>query len=155
MAPPHGVPSAVAATSGRGRRWGSFPTTADMGVRASAPTTAGLYEALGLGLFALITDLRTVRPSEGRVVTASADDPAALAVAFLSQLLLLEQTEGFLVRDLHVRPVGSPPTSILATARGETFDAARHPARIEVKAVTLHRLVVDLARGRARVIVDI
>lgn len=126
-----------------------------MGIRASAATPGELYEALGLGLFALITNLRTVRAREERVVSANADDPAALAVAFLSQLLLLEQTEGFLVRELHVRPVGSPPTSLLATARGEPFDAARHPARIEVKAVTMHRLVVDLARGRARVIVDI
>lgn len=126
-----------------------------MGIRASAATPGELYEALGLGLFALITNLRTVRAREERVVSANADDPAALAVAFLSQLLLLEQTEGFLVRELHVRPVGSPPTSLLATARGEPFDAVRHPARIEVKAVTMHRLVVDLARGRARVIVDI
>lgn len=126
-----------------------------MGIRASAATPGELYEALGLGLFALITNLRTVRAREERVVSANADDPAALAVAFLSQLLLLEQTEGFLVRELHVRPVGSPPTSLLATARGEPFDAARHSARIEVKAVTMHRLVVDLARGRARVIVDI
>lgn len=126
-----------------------------MGVSASATTPAGLYEALGLGLFALITDLRRVRPTEERVVSASGDDPAALAVAFLSQLLLLQQTEGFLVRDLHVRPIGTPPTSLLATARGERFDASRHLARIEVKAVTMHRLVVDLERGRARVIVDI
>jgi len=139
----------------RYRRWGSFPTTADMGVRASASDVAGLYEALGLGLFALITDLRTVRAREERVVTASAEDPEGLAVAFLSQLLLLQQTEGFLVRDLHVRPVGSPPTSLLATAFGERFDPARHPARIEVKAVTMHRLSVDLIERRARVIVDI
>ena len=139
----------------RYRRWGSFPTTADMGVRASASDVPGLYEALGLGMFALITDLRTVRAREERVVDASADDPEGLAVAFLSKLLLLQQTEGFLVRDLHARPVGSPPTSILATAFGERFDPARHPARIEVKAVTMHRLSVDLVRRRARVIVDI
>jgi SHS2 domain-containing protein len=38
---------------------------------------------------------------------------------------------------------------------GEPFDPARHTAGTEVKAVTLHRLSVDLERGRARVIVDI
>ncbi len=126
-----------------------------MGISASASDVAGLYEALGLGLFALETDLRRVRRREERVLSASAEDPGGLAVAFLSRLLLLQQTEGFLVRELHVRPVGSPPTSLLATALGEPFDPARHEGRIEVKAVTFHRLSVDLERLRARVIVDI
>ncbi|MCI4340102.1 MAG: archease [Thermoplasmata archaeon] len=137
------------------RSWGRFPTTADMGIRATGATASELYEALGLGLFALITDLRKVRPTEERAVAASADDPESLVVAFLGQLLLLQQTEGFLVRSIHARAIGSPPTSILASARGESYDPARHPQRIEVKAITLHRLVFDPARGRARVIVDI
>lgn len=141
--------------TGGGRRWGSFPTTADLGITASAATLPGLYEALALGLFAVQTDLRKVRPRTERVVTATGDDPGALAVAFLTQLLLLEQTDGFLVRDVHARPVGDPPTSILATVRGEPFDAARHSSKIEVKAVTMHALSVDLARRKARVILDI
>jgi len=126
-----------------------------MGIRATGATPEELFEALGLGLFALITDLRKVRPTQERTVTASAADAVGLAVAFLNALLLLQQTEGFLVGELHARPVGSPPTAILATARGEPFDPERHPRRIEVKAVTMHQATVDLALGRARVIVDI
>ena len=126
-----------------------------MGVRATGADAGELLEALGLGVFALITDLRKVRPAEERTVTASATDPEELVVAFLGQLLLLQQVEGFLVRSIHARPVGTPPTSVLATVRGEPFDPARHPQRIEVKAVTLHRLLFDPVRGRARVIVDI
>ncbi|HEY6239106.1 MAG TPA: archease [Thermoplasmata archaeon] len=139
----------------RRRSWGSFPTTADMGIRASGATSEELFEALGLGLFALMTDLRKVRPRSERTVSASGSDPVGLAVAFLNALLVLQQTEGFLVGELHARPVGSPPTAILATAYGEPFDPARHSRRIEVKAVTMHQASVDLARGRARVIVDI
>jgi SHS2 domain-containing protein len=137
------------------RNWGSFPTTADMGIRASAPTRAGLFEALGLGLYALITDLRTVRPAESREVRATGTDIGDLAVDYLSRLLLLQQEEGFLVREIGVALTGRPPTSLVARVRGEPFDIARHPRRIEVKAITLHRLSVDLERGRARVIVDI
>ena len=126
-----------------------------MGIRATGVDAASLYEALGLGLFALTTDLRKVRPSDERIVRASAGDPEGLAVAFLSELLVLQQTEGFLVREIRARPVGTPPTSIRATVRGEPFDPARHDRRIEVKAVTMHRLSVDLVRGTARVIVDV
>ncbi len=76
-------------------------------------------------------------------------------VAFLSELLLLHETEAFLVRDASVRSVGTPPTALVASVRGEPFDPDRHPARVEVKAVTYHGLVFDPGRGRARVIVDI
>jgi len=139
----------------RARRWGSFPTTADVGVWATGPTTAALFEALGLGLFALMTDLRKVRPREERAVSASGGDPTELVVAFLTELLVLEQTEGFVARDIRARPVGDPPTAIVASVSGERFDPLRHSSRTEVKAVTYHDLVFDPTDGRARVIVDI
>jgi SHS2 domain-containing protein len=126
-----------------------------VGIWARAPTVSGLFEALGLGLYALVTDLRTVRPREERTVSASGADPDSLAVAYLTELLLLQQADDFVGRDIRARPVGTPPTAILATVRGEAFDPTRHPRRKEVKAVTLHGLVLDLAAGRARVIVDI
>ena len=137
------------------RRWGSFPTTADVGIWATGPTDAALFEALGLGLFALITDRARVRPVAERAVSASGSDPSSLVVAYLGELLLLQQTEGFLAREIRARPVGDPPTAIVASVTGEVFDPARHTARTEVKAVTLHDLSIDFARGRARVIVDI
>jgi SHS2 domain-containing protein len=139
----------------RTRRFGSFPTTADVGIWARGATASELFAALGLGLYSLMTDLRKVRPLEERTVSASGEDASALLVAYLTELLALEQTEGFLGREIHARPVGTPPTAILASVRGERFDPARHPRRKEVKAVTLHRLTLDLERGRARVIVDI
>ncbi len=139
----------------RRRRWGSFPTTADVGIWANGPNADLLFEALGLGLFALMTDLRRVRPREERAVSASAEDATQLVVAFLNELLLLEAADGFLVRRLTVRSVGNPPTSLVAAASGERFDPARHVVRTEVKAPTFHGLVFDPARHRARVIVDI
>jgi len=133
----------------------SFPTTADVGLAASAPTVSGLFEALGVGLFALMTDLRTVRPIEERTVSASAPDPEELVVAYLTELLLLEQEDGFVGRSIRAHSLGSPPTAVLATVRGERLDPARHPRHKEVKAVTLHRLSVGLDPPRARVILDI
>lgn len=101
-----------------------------------------------------MTDLRRVRPREERRFRASADDPPGLVVAYLSELLLAAD-DGFVARRISVTSAGDPPTSLTARAVGEPFDPARHPARIEVKAVTFHGLSFDPARGRARVIVDI
>ncbi len=70
-------------------------------------------------------------------------------------MIQLHDSEGFVAREIEARPLGSPPTSLVASLRGEVFDPARHPARTEVKAATLHHLVFDPKRGRARVIVDI
>jgi SHS2 domain-containing protein len=102
-----------------------------------------------------MTDLRKVRPTEERVVQASGPDPGGLVVNFLTQLITLNAVEGFLVREIRCRPLGSPPTALLAQLRGEPFELGRHPRHFEVKAATFHELQVDLERHRARVIVDI
>ena len=102
-----------------------------------------------------MTDLRRVRPREARTVAATGRDAPELVVAFLSELLVLQSDGGFLVREIAARPSGRGPTAVTATVRGEPFEAGRHPARVEVKAITMHALAFDPARGRARVIVDI
>ncbi|MCI4362858.1 MAG: archease [Thermoplasmata archaeon] len=137
------------------RRWGSFPTTADVGVWARAREPEQLFEALGLGLVALSVDLRGVRALEERRFRVSGSDLSRLVVAYLGALLSLEQEEGFFPREIAVRLTGRPPTSVAATARGEMFDRARHRGKKEVKAITFHRLQIDLVQGTARVIVDI
>ena len=136
-------------------RYGSFPTTADVGLWARGSSASDLFSALGVGLFALTTDLRRVRPRDQRTVRASADDPPALVVAYLNELIGLAQAEGFLGRKVLARTLGTPPTAVLANVEGETFDPARHTSRMEVKAATFHDLEVDLRHYRARVIVDI
>lgn len=88
-------------------------------------------------------------------MSASGEDTTGLVVAFLTELLNLEQTDGFIGREITARPVGNPPTAIVASVSGERFDPERHTSRTEVKAVTFHDLVFDPSRGRARVIVDI
>ena len=145
MGPPRTAP---------GTRWGTFPTTADMGLWARSTTADGLFSALGTGLFAVMTDLRKVRPREVRTVRARAPDPARLAVAFLSELILLEDSERFVGHRVTAR-LDLTRTSVEAEVRGEPWDTERHPRKIDVKAVTLHRLALSLEPPSARVILDI
>lgn len=134
-------------------RHGTFPTTADMGLWARAPTAEGLLEGLGLALYGAMTERRRVRPLEHRHVTATGVDPPSLAVAFLNELILQFQTDGFLGRT--VRVTRRSPTEVEAELVGEPFDADRHPRGIEVKAVTMHRAVFDAPGGQARIVLDI
>lgn len=137
------------------RAYGSFPTTADVGLWARGRTTSELFGAAGVGLFALYTDLRRVRRRARRTVRAEAVDPAALLVAYLNELVTLVQAEGFIGRSVEAHVDGSPPVAVEAHVDGEPFDPARHLSRMDVKAVTLHRLELDLDRHTLRVIVDI
>lgn len=137
------------------RRWGTFPTTADVGIWASGPTAGALLEGLGLALYSLFADPRSVRPREERVVRASGREAAELVVGFLNALLVLEETDGFLGRRIAATTRGRPPVEVTARLLGERFDPERHTARTEVKAVTYHGLVFDPRAGRARAIVDL
>lgn len=136
-------------------RWGSFPTTADVGIWARAHSAHGLLEGLGCALFAQMTDLRRVRPRETRCIEASGRDPSALVVAYLTALLALEQDDGFLARRFRVKTEGRPIHRASAEVVGEPFEPGRHRPKIEVKAVTLHRIRFDTRGGEARVILDI
>lgn len=96
-----------------------------------------------------------MRPHETREVRAEGRDDAELVVAFLTELLELQNVDGFLARKIEVERSPGPPRSVTARLHGEPFDPDRHRPRTEVKAITYHDLLFDPARGRARVIVDI
>jgi SHS2 domain-containing protein len=135
-------------------RWGTFPTTADMGLWARSSTADGLFSGLGTGLFAVMTDLRRVQPREVRTVSSKGAGLSELVVAFLSELLLLEDSESF-VGGRVVARLGPGARTVSADVIGEPWDATRHVRRTDVKAATYHRLVVSLDPPRARVILDI
>jgi SHS2 domain-containing protein len=138
----------------RPRHW-KFGTTADVGIGAVAHTPQELFSQLGVGLFSLMTDLRDVRTREEKSIVVNADTPQGLVVRFLNELLYLHETEGWVFREFSVRLEGSPPTTLMVKARGEPWDERRHERHMMVKAITLHRLEVDLKKGKAKVIVDI
>jgi len=87
-------------------------------------------------------------------VRATGGDAPELVVAFLSELVRLEDTDRFVARRV-TAVVAKEMDSLRAELHGEPWDAARHVRRKEVKAVTFHRLHVSRKPPRARVILDI
>ncbi|MDR5682497.1 MAG: archease [Armatimonadota bacterium] len=119
--------------------------TAEVGLRAEAPTLPALLADLGMGLFSLITDVQTVRRVRTWDVEVASPDLPSVVVDWLNELLFLHARDGALAAEVCVHEVS--PTHLHATLHGEPFDPQRHPRGIEVKAATYHQLRVDSVDG--------
>lgn len=133
-------------------RYEEIEHTADVGIRAYGKTLDELFANAAEGMFSLIADRETVRPVGEVEIRLTADDLPGLLLRWLSELLFIHETQSFLFSSFDVRV---EDTSLVAKARGETIDKARHELRLAVKAVTRHGLSVDPKRGVAQVIFDI
>ena len=119
---------------------GTFEHTADVGLAARADTLGELMAALAEGMMDVIRERPGVRPVERRKMRVEAEDVEALAVDFLSEVLLAFDADHFLLAEARVPE--ATETSLTAELTGETYDADRHELKGEVKAVTYHQLKV-------------
>jgi SHS2 domain-containing protein len=130
--------------------------TGDIAMLVRAPTLSALYDAATRALFDVILDVRTVEPKDRlEILVEGAVDAEDLLVRYLSELLFLHDTAGWLFRGAEVREIRSD--GLAAQAVGETFDPARHEIQRQVKAVTYHRLLLseDREGWSARVVLDL
>ena len=135
----------------------TFDHTADLGLRIHASDLSDLFRTAAEGLFdVIVANRQAVVGQESVQVDLRADDPVALLVDWLNELVFLSETTHRLFSqfDVHVEPDG---TSLQAEIHGEPIDASRHILDHEVKAVTHHRVSIDAENGGlvAEVILDI
>ena len=133
--------------------------TGDVGLQVRADTLEELFETAGRALLSLmLEDPDTVRPIRRREVVVRAADLEELLVSWLSELNYLFSTEGVLFARFKVHGVETNGKAILkAQVAGEPYDPERHELRLEIKAVTFHKLFVGKTddHWEARVIFDI
>lgn len=129
--------------------------TADIGFEAFGATREEVFANAGRALISIVVDLESIAPREEVSIEVQSSDPAGLLVNWLSEILYLHDTEKWLFRDFEVRALDE--RAIRALARGEKFDPARHQAKLLVKAITYHQLVLEQTTEgwRAQVYVDI
>ncbi len=129
--------------------------TADVGFEAFGRTREEVFANAGRALVDSIVDLNSIVPRDEVAVQVEAPDPPSLLVNWLSEILYLQDAEGWLFRDFEIRTLRD--RSLSAIARGEKFDRARHQAKLLVKAITYHKLALEeTPEGwRAQVFVDI
>ena len=97
----------------------------------------------------------TVKCHEKRIIHVHGFDREELLVAWLSELLYAYEAQRRLYSKFDITRLTE--NEFEATVQGEVFDAARHPIRREIKAITYHQLRVwnDEKSWKATVIFDI
>ncbi len=141
----------IAGAFGSPVRYEEIEHTADVGIRAYGRTASEIFAAAAEGMFSLIADPANVEPKGEVEIRLTAEDLPKLLVAWLSELLFLHETQRLLFSRFDVRVRGR---SLRAHVRGESIDKSRHELKLAIKAVTYHRLSVDVTKGVAEVIFD-
>jgi SHS2 domain-containing protein len=128
--------------------------TADVGIVARGETVEDVFLAAAEGMLSFIIRPDEVRPAETRRRTVEADDRAGLLAAWLNDLILLLNADGFVAGGAAILECSE--TRMVADVRGEPVDPTRHHFRLDVKAATYHQLAVNRTNGwEARVIFDV
>ncbi len=130
--------------------------TADLGIRAWGESIEEAFAEAANGLFTHIIDLPRVEPRVPSKIDVDATDLAHLLYRFLEELRFVSEIEGVVFARYDLKIVATPE-GVRATgeAWGEPYDAERHGHYHEVKAITLHDLIVQPAPPEVRVILDI
>lgn len=133
--------------------------TADVAFEAWGATPEETFlAAADATLNTMVEEIGTVAPLERRVFSLAADSLDLLLFELLQELVYHKDAERLLlrVRDLRIEETGSG-YRLRADAVGETIDPGRHALLADVKAVTLHRLVVERTPDgwRAIVVLDV
>jgi SHS2 domain-containing protein len=133
--------------------------TADVGVEITAASLDALFAEAAEALTETITDRAAVRAVLERRFELVARDLETLLVDWLNELVYVFEVDRQLFAGAAVTVSATAEGwQLVAVARGEAFDSARHPIAVLVKAVTHHGLEVVGQPGgtwSARVIFDI
>ena len=133
--------------------------TADVAFEARGSTLEETFLAASdATLNTMVEEIGTVAPREHRAFSLAADSLDLLLFELLQELVYRKDAERLLlrVRDLRIEEAGSG-YRLDADTTGETIDSTRHSLLADVKAVTLHRLVVERTPDgwRAVVVLDV
>jgi SHS2 domain-containing protein len=133
--------------------------TADVAFEAWGDTLEKTFlAAADATLNTMVEEIGAVAPLERRVFSLAADSLDLLLFELLQELVYHKDAGRLLlrVRDVRIEEAGSG-YRLHAEALGETIDSGRHALLADVKAVTLHRLVVERTPDgwRAVVVLDV
>ena len=137
------------------RSWEHFEHDADIGLRATAGSREGLFEAMGEALTSVVTDPAGVRPLEAIEIRCSAPDNALLLVDWLNALIYEMAARSMLFSRWRV---DLQDLDLSARVEGELVDRVRHQPAVEPKGATYTALLVeedDDGTWRGQCVVDV
>ena len=145
----HGMNTAFDSVPPPGQPFVILEHPADLGIEAFGRTLAEAFQNAAVGLMSVILDLDSIAENEERMVTIDGVDHGQLLVKWLSEVLYLYDGQGFAGKKFLVRKMENQ--NLEASVWGEPFSIVKHPARLDVKAVTYHQLLIEQKPEGARV----
>jgi SHS2 domain-containing protein len=136
-----------------------LPHTTDAYIEARGETFEQALEAAGLALFDTMCDINSVSHELTDELQASGSDEIRLLYDWLERLLLKFELEGKVYSRFKVASIAKSPDTLHTTARmfGEKYDRKKHGSKVEVKAVTYHKMEIlkDKSGVALRFILDL
>ncbi len=121
-----------------------LPHTTDAYIEARGTTLEQALEYAAAALFDTMCDIKSVSPKFTEEIDISSNDEVRLLYDWLESLLLKFELKGQVYSKFEVAPIKQSAEILQAKARisGEKFDPKRHGAKVEVKAVTYHKMEI-------------
>ena len=125
-------------------RYRLLPHMTDAFVEVKAPTLAGVFEEAAFAMFDIMTDPTAIERSFVDQFEVTSHDEISLFHDWLEQLLLKFDLDGKVYSVFHVEKIDPQNENLClaAKAQGGLFERGRHPAKVEIKAVTYHRMEI-------------
>jgi len=131
--------------------------TADVGIRVEADSLPELFIEAASAMFDLMIEhRRRLIPSIEVPISVEAPSLDQLLVRWLSELLFVFENRRLVLSSFWIDEIGGG--RLFGSAKGLKFDATRHARKMEIKAVTYHKIRVEQTGGGrwlAEVIFDI
>ena len=131
--------------------------TADVGIRVEGSSLEELFQAAAEATFDLVVESRrSYIPSIEVPISIEAPDLDQLMVRWLQELLFIFDTRRLVLSKFYIDDIDA--THLEGVAVGMKYDSTRHNQKLDIKAVTYHKLKVERTgegRFRAEVIFDI
>jgi SHS2 domain-containing protein len=115
--------------------------TADIIARAYGDTLEEAFAAAARAMFDIVTNGSEIKAVNKYEVKAESIDLEGLLVGFLSELIVLHETENVVLEQFQVVLDGDH--GLTAVCLGEPFDPARHGGGSPVKGVAYHQMEIE------------
>ncbi|UXM85215.1 archease [Methanococcus aeolicus] len=140
-----------------------FETMADMGIIAKGNTLNEAFSESAKALTNLMVDINTIEKKIKKQFTISSEDEYSLLYDFLTELLILIDSEFSLFCQydiditVHKNNKNEQEYILKCVAYGEELDKTKHQPKEEVKAITYHKMEIknDNNEYNIRFIVDL
>jgi len=124
--------------------YASLPHTTDAYIEAVGETLEEALQFAGMALIDTMCSVDSISPKVTEQIEATGHDEIALLYDWLESILLKFELEGQVYSKFKVALVAKSASGFRATAEvsGEKYDRKKHGSKVEVKAVTYHKMEI-------------